>query len=65
MYEQPKIIQQRHDYLRRMRRNREEKRPEVFLDETWTNSHAALEKTWVDRDGLLVDVDVPVEKRND
>ena len=51
IYEQPRVIEQRHQYLRRMRRNREERRPEVFLDETWTNSHAAPEKLWVDRDG--------------
>ena len=48
IYEQPRVIEQRHQYLRRMRRNREERRPEVFLDETWTNSHAAPEKLWVD-----------------
>ena len=51
IYEQPQVIEQRHQYLRRMRRNREERRPEVFLDETWTNSHAAPEKLWVYRDG--------------
>lgn len=51
VYEQPRVIQQRHEYLRRMRRNRVEKRPEVFLDETWLNSHAAPEKLWVDCDG--------------
>ena len=51
VYEQPRVIQQRHEYLRRMRRNRVDKRPEVFLDETWLNSHAAPEKLWVDCDG--------------
>ena len=51
VYEQPRVIQQRHDYLRQMRRNREEKRPEIYLDETWTNSHSAPERIWVDRDG--------------
>ena len=34
-----------------MRRNREEKRPEIYLDETWTNSHSTPERIWVDRDG--------------
>ena len=34
-----------------MRRTREEKRPEIYLDETWTNSHTAPERIWVDRDG--------------
>ena len=51
IYKQPRVIQLRHDYLRRMRRNREEKRPEIYLDETWTNSHSAPERIWVDRDG--------------
>ena len=51
VYEQPKVIQQRHDYLRRMRRNRQEGRPQVYLDETWINSHAAPERIWVDEDG--------------
>ena len=41
VYEQPRVIQQRHDFLRRMRKNRLEARPEVYLDETWANSHAA------------------------
>ena len=44
VYKQPRVIQQRHDYLRRMKRNRVDKRPEVFLDETWLNSHAAPER---------------------
>ena len=51
VYEQPRVIQQRHNYLRRMKRNRVDKRPEVFLDETWLNSHAAPERLWVDCDG--------------
>ena len=51
VYEQPRVIQQRHDYLRRRKRNRVDKRPEVFLDETWLNSHAAPERLWVDCDG--------------
>ena len=51
VYEQPKVIQQRHDYLRRMRRNRQEGRPQVYLDDTWINSHAAPERIWVDEDG--------------
>ena len=34
-----------------MKRNRKDRRPRVFLDETWTNLHAAPEKLCVDRDG--------------
>uniref|UniRef100_A0A1X7V3G4 Winged helix-turn helix domain-containing protein n=1 Tax=Amphimedon queenslandica TaxID=400682 RepID=A0A1X7V3G4_AMPQE len=34
IYEQPRVIEQQHQYLRQMRLNREERRPEVFLDET-------------------------------
>ena len=51
IYEQPRVIQQRHDYLRRMQRNRMEKRPLVYIDETWLNSHAAPERIWVDTRG--------------
>ena len=37
IYKQPRVIEQHHQYLRRMRHNREERRPEVFLDERWTS----------------------------
>ena len=50
MYEQPKIILQRHQYLRRMRRNRRENRPVVYLDETWANSHCSHERSCVESD---------------
>ena len=36
IYEQPWVIEQHHQYLCRMRCNREQRRPKVFLDETWT-----------------------------
>lgn len=49
-YEQTKIIKQRHSYLRRMRRNRTEKRPVVYLDETWCNAHHGKELAWVEKD---------------
>ena len=52
IYEQPRVIQQCHDYLRRMRRNRMEKRPVVYIDETWLNSHAAPERIWIDTDAV-------------
>ena len=32
VYEQPKIILQRHQYIRRMRRNRREDRPVVYFE---------------------------------
>ena len=50
VYEQPRIIQQRHQFLRRMRRNRREGRPVVYTDETWANAHDGHEKTWVEPD---------------
>ncbi len=34
-----------------MRANRKEGRPQIYLDETWLNSHAAQERLWVDVDG--------------
>ena len=34
IYEQPRIIVWRHEYLRRLRRNRREGRPVIYLDET-------------------------------
>ena len=33
-----------------MRRNRKEKRPVVFLDETWANAHDGKVCDWVKRD---------------
>ena len=50
VYEQLRVTQQRHDYLRSLRKNRNDKQPVVFLDETWLNSHAAPERIWVDSD---------------
>ena len=50
VYEQPRIIAWRHKYLRRMMKNRQEKRPVVYLDETWVNSHDGKAKTWVEKD---------------
>lgn len=50
IYEQPRIIVHRHEYLRRMRRNRREGRPVVYLDETWANARDGLEKMWLEDD---------------
>ena len=49
-YEQPRIVHQRHVYLRRMRRNRTEGKPVVYLDETWANAHDGKKKAWVEED---------------
>ena len=49
-YEQPRIVHQRHSYLRRMRQNRTEGRPVVYLDETWCNAHDGKDKAWVEKD---------------
>ena len=48
IYEQPSIICT-HTYLRRMRVNRREGRPVVYLDETWANACDGKEM-WVDDD---------------
>ena len=47
-YKQPRIVHQRHTYLRRMRRNRTEERPVVYLDETWANAHDGKSRAWVE-----------------
>ena len=51
-FEQPRIIEQRHNYLRRMRLNRQDKRPVVYLDETWANAHDGKDKAWVEKDDI-------------
>ena len=53
IYEQPRVIQQWHDFLRRLRRNRNETegRPVVYLDETWVNAHHGRDTMWIDADG--------------
>ena len=50
IYEQPSIIYQRHAYLQRMRVNRREGRPVVYLDETWANARDGKENMWVGDD---------------
>ena len=44
IYEQPRIIVQRQEYLRRLRRNKREGRTVVYLDETWANARDGVEK---------------------
>ena len=54
IYEQPRIIVWRHEYLRRLRRNRQEGRPVIYLDETWANACDGVEKMWVEDDRELL-----------
>ena len=54
IYEQARITVQRHEYLRRLRRNRCEHRPVAYLDETWANPHDGVEKMWVKDDPKAV-----------
>ena len=50
VYKQPRIIVQRHKYLRRMMGNKREGRPVVHLDETCANARDSVEKMWVEDD---------------
>ena len=49
--EQPRVIAQRHNFLRKIRKYRREGRPIIYLDETWLNTHHSLTKCWIDNDG--------------
>ena len=49
-YEQPRMIEQRHTYLHKIMHNKVEKRPVVFLDEVWANSHDGKDLAWVEED---------------
>ena len=51
-YEQSQIVEQCYNYLQRMRRNRSEMRPVVYLDETWCNAHHGKKKAWVEKDEM-------------
>ncbi len=33
-----------------MRQNREEKRPVIYLDETWANAHDGKDRVWMEND---------------
>ena len=50
-YERRDIIQQRHKYLREIRKYRKEGRPIVYLDKTWANSSIAPERLWLNEEG--------------
>lgn len=51
-----------------MIRNRQEKRPVVYLDETWANAHDSKDKAWVEKDeitgGTLGGIQRPSGKGN-
>ena len=49
--EQPRVIAQSHNFLRKVRMYRREGRPIIYLDETWLNAHHSLTKCWIDSDG--------------
>ena len=50
VYKQHRIINWRHKYLCRLRRNRKEGKTVIYLDETWANAHDGCERTWVEKD---------------
>ena len=49
--EQPSVIAQRHNFLRKVRKYCREGRPIIYLDDTWLNAHHSLTKCWIDNDG--------------
>ena len=67
-YEQPRIVQQRHAYLRRMMQNQADNRLVVYLDETWANSHDGKDLAWVEDDpvtgGTLGGLSVHLEREH-
>ena len=54
IYEQPRRIVLRHEYLRRLRRNRRDGRPVIYLDEIWANARDGVEKMWVEMNRELL-----------
>ena len=66
-YEEPQIANQRSAFLIRMRRNREEKKKVIYLDETWMHTHDSIACCWVEKDevtvGTLGGVSCPSGKR--
>lgn len=46
-YEQPRIIAQRHGYLRKIRKFRRDGYNIFYQDETWANQRISKEKTWL------------------
>ena len=48
VHERADVVRKRHEYLRTIRRLREEGRPIVYLDETWVNQHHTRSRSWGD-----------------
>ena len=48
--EQPQVINQRHSFLRKVRKYCRNGRPIIYLDETWLNAHHEQSKCWIDKD---------------
>ena len=46
LYERKDIVKRRIDYLRKIKAHREEKRPIIYLDETWVDSNAHPGRQW-------------------
>ena len=52
IYEQQNIVEQRHTYLRTIRKLRNENNYDlIYTDETWVNAHHTNEYIWFDSDG--------------
>ena len=51
-FEQPRIMEQRRNYLTSIMKNSEENHPEIYLDETWANAHDGKDKAWVEKDDI-------------
>ena len=51
LYEQRNILEQRHTYLRQIRKLRQQNANLIYTDETWVNAHHTNEFIWVDSDG--------------
>ena len=52
IYEQPRIIEQRHTYLQAIQKLRHDNNYDIiYTDETWVNAHHTNDYIWVDEDG--------------
>ena len=49
-YEEPRIANERAEFVIRMWRNREEKKTVIYLDETWMHTHNSIARCWVEKD---------------
>ena len=46
--EQPRVITQRHSFLRKVRKYHRDGCPMIYLDKTWLNPHHTLSNCWID-----------------